>query len=577
MKSETRQCQNCKKDFVIEPEDFNFYEKIKVPLPTFCPECRTIRRLCWRNEHNLFRKKDLNGNDVFSAYDEGSPIKIYDHDFWYSDKWDPMNYGKDYDFSKPFFIQFRELLYSVPVPSRVNSRAINSDYSNNAGDLKNCYLCFNCNTGENCSYGIHFNKMRNSINFSTCSTSEECCNVFNITDCYRTFMSTNVADCIDIYYCFDCRNCQNCIGCVGLRHKNYCIFNQQYTREEFFQKVKEIKLGSRASGKSILEKLEVLKLKHPRKYMHTMKSVDISGDYVFGSKSVQNSFTAYHGYDVKYSQDISNTKDAYDVTVAFLAEGKLYENVTCGFQSSEIKFCFECHPSCLDTEYCVFCSNSSYLFGCVGLRNKKYCIFNKQYTKEEYEILVLKIKKQMYDMPYIDHSKNVYRYGEFFPSELSPFAYNDTIAQEYFPLTQNDVGEKYRWRKFEKKGYTPTILHEDIPDDIADIADNSIDQTFECEDKELCNHNCSKAFKVISSELSFYKKHNIPFPRKCPNCRHYNRIEQRNPLKLWHRQCMCDKPNHQHADKCNVEFETSYSPERPEIIYCEKCYQQEVY
>jgi len=30
---ETRNCQNCKKDFIIELDDFGFYEKIKVPIP----------------------------------------------------------------------------------------------------------------------------------------------------------------------------------------------------------------------------------------------------------------------------------------------------------------------------------------------------------------------------------------------------------------------------------------------------------------------------------------------------------------------------------------------------------------
>jgi RNA polymerase subunit RPABC4/transcription elongation factor Spt4 len=37
---ETKNCQNCKKDFNIEPDDFSFYEKMKVPVPTWCPECR---------------------------------------------------------------------------------------------------------------------------------------------------------------------------------------------------------------------------------------------------------------------------------------------------------------------------------------------------------------------------------------------------------------------------------------------------------------------------------------------------------------------------------------------------------
>jgi tRNA(Ile)-lysidine synthase TilS/MesJ len=49
MKPETKNCQNCKKDFVIEQEDFNFYERIKVPPPTWCSQCRTIRRFVCSN------------------------------------------------------------------------------------------------------------------------------------------------------------------------------------------------------------------------------------------------------------------------------------------------------------------------------------------------------------------------------------------------------------------------------------------------------------------------------------------------------------------------------------------------
>ena len=55
-KVENRICQNCKKDFTIEPEDFNFYEKIKVPPPTWCPECRMIRRMNYRNERSLYKQ-----------------------------------------------------------------------------------------------------------------------------------------------------------------------------------------------------------------------------------------------------------------------------------------------------------------------------------------------------------------------------------------------------------------------------------------------------------------------------------------------------------------------------------------
>ena len=81
----------------------------------------------------------------------------------------------------------------------------------------------------------------------------------------------------------------------------------------------------------------------------------------------------------------------------------------------------------------------------------------------------------------------------------------------------------------------------------------------------------------------------IPIPRNCPECRHVRRFEKRGPNKLWQRSCMCNKKHLHHKEgKCEIEFETSYAPDpryakgsgeasRSEIVYCEKCYQSEVY
>ena len=104
MESQTKQCQNCKKDFVIEPDDFAFYEKIRVPPPTFCPECRLQRRLSFRNERILYKRAcDLCGKEVISIYHSEGKNVMYCQHCWWSDKWDPLAYGQGYDFQKPFF------------------------------------------------------------------------------------------------------------------------------------------------------------------------------------------------------------------------------------------------------------------------------------------------------------------------------------------------------------------------------------------------------------------------------------------------------------------------------------------
>jgi CxxC-x17-CxxC domain-containing protein len=213
------------------------------------------------------------------------------------------------------------------------------------------------------------------------------------------------------------------------------------------------------------------------------------------------------------------------------------------------------------------CSSSSDLFGCVGLRKKQYCIFNKQYAKEEYEELVGKIKKHMDEMPYTDIKGRVYKYGEFFPIELSPFAYNETLAQEYFPLTDSEADQKgYFWRSFVEKNYNPTIIAPDLPDSIDDVQDSITKEVVGCAHEGKCNEQCTAAFRIIPDELKFYRAMKLPLPRLCPSCRSSKRLLQRTPLNVYKRECA----------KCGKEIETSYAPDRPEIVYCEDCYKNEV-
>src|SRR3989338_1046176 len=105
---ETKICGKCDSGFVIERDDVLFYEKIQVPAPTLCPQCRAIRRMMWWNENNLYRKQGM-----FSTFPEASPIKILDRDAWWGDGWDAMEYGREYDASKSFFAHFKELLLAV--------------------------------------------------------------------------------------------------------------------------------------------------------------------------------------------------------------------------------------------------------------------------------------------------------------------------------------------------------------------------------------------------------------------------------------------------------------------------------
>ena len=598
--SSVQACQNCKQNFVIEPEDFAFYEKIKVPAPTFCPECRMVRRMLWRNERALYKRKcDATGKDIISIYSQDKPLKVYDQKYWWSDNWDPMEYGRDYDLSQPFFKQLKSLFNEFPRISLENDNIdtlINCNYCNDSWDAKNCYLCVTVGEkAENlmyCDVGI---SSRDSVDSTWLVRSENCYRCIDCYDSYKVFFGQNIDKCIDSVFLFDCKNCQNCFGCVGLRNKQYNIFNKQYIKEEYEKKLKEFDFRS---YKIILEAqglFKKIKFDFPHKYALLTNCQNVFGNNVRHSKNCFNCFDIESGienskYIVYAGLGLKDSYDAYNVgTNASL----FYDSISCGFNCSKILFSNFVWHNNFDVYYSQFCKNSSNLFACIGLRNKQYCILNKQYTKEEYEQLVPKIIEHMNNMPYIDKKGRIYKYGEFFPPELSPFSYNETIAQEYFPLTKEQaIQQGYSWKDPEERNIKPTITSDQLPDHIKDVSDTITKEIIECAHKGECNEQCTTAFKIIPQELEFYRKMNLPLPRLCPNCRHYQRLKQRNPLKLWHRQCQCqgqtgnnsNNPNiyqntitHTHGtEPCPNEFETTYSPDRKEIVYCERCYQQEV-
>lgn len=158
-----KSCQQCNADFRVTNEDLAFYKlispiiagkKYEIAPPKLCPMCRRQRRMSWRNERSLYQRKcDLTGKDIISAYSADKPFTIYHHKEWHSDNWDPTDYGQDFDFNRPFFEQFRELMQRVPKKAlHVNDSMVNCDYCNYGSQAKDCYLCTVPVSAEKCFY-----------------------------------------------------------------------------------------------------------------------------------------------------------------------------------------------------------------------------------------------------------------------------------------------------------------------------------------------------------------------------------------------------------------------------------------
>lgn len=581
---ETRNCQSCKKEFLIEDDDRTFYEQVQVPPPTWCADCRMMRRFLFRNQRNLFRRRDdASGKEIFSSFPQEAPVKVYEREYWWSDKWDPFDYGRAYDFSRPFFEQFRELLSSVSLPSKSVVNMVDAEYCDQAGWMKNAYLCFDGDRVENSAYLVKIEGIKECLDLYEAMHDERCYESIMADDNYRLFFSMDCESCQDVWFSKDLIGCTSCFGCVNLRHKSYYIFNRPYSKEEYFEKIKQYDIGSFR----VMEKLRVQSrdawLTFPVKYMHGYQNTNVSGEHIQNSKKVHRSYSVHDGENVKYSQILwDKTADSYDFTNFGIETSRVYEAVTCGFQSYGLKFCWECWQGCRDLEYCAYCVSSSHLFGSVGLRKKEYCILNKQYTKEEYEALRERIIRQMRDMPYQDRWGRTYSYGEFFPPEFSPFAYNETMTNDFFPLRKEDAEARgFLWRNTGTKELQSTVDARNLPDHIREAPDSILQELIQC-------ISCGHAYRIIHMELGFLREAGIPLPRRCPDCRFRARMELVNPPRFWHGKCQCagagdDRQIYQNASShfhgtrhCQNEFETSYAPERPEIVYCEACYQFEV-
>jgi hypothetical protein len=285
------------------------------------------------------------------------------------------------------------------------------------------------------------------------------------------------------------------------------------------------------------------------RHYHGVNCEDVTGDYLYNCKGVHDSFDAKNCEDCRFLATAESFAHTYDCNYCPSRCEWSYQGVACHGQSI---FC--CHNTMYSSEvlYCQDCSSCKNCFGCAGLKSKQYCILNTQYSKEEYESLVPKM---------ITHMQETGEWGEFFPIPLSPFGYNQTMAQEYFPLTKQQVAER-GWRWTEKQDgideyLGPAVV---VPDNIKTVPDDITKQILLCSETK-------RPFKIIPQELMFCRQMNVPPPSKCFDQRHKDRMALRNPRKLWNRTCA----------KCQKPITTSYSPERPEVVYCEECYLASVY
>jgi hypothetical protein len=544
-----RTCKVTGQKFLVSEQEQELRKKFGVELPDIAPNERLRLLTANRNLYVLFNDEcDLCKKKILSIWGENPVHPVYCRECWFSDKWEAPQ--QDLNLERPFFEQFKELLDKSPRVARlVQEPAENSDYCNNAGAIKNCYMSFNFDHAEECYYVLGGNQLKNCVD---CSVTNEAEFLYDCVACnksYQTFSSEFAVNCSDCYFLYDCSDCNNCALSTGLRHKEYVFMNEQLSKEEYEKKIADVKSGSYEKFQKNLSDYRKLKATYPKKSMIGLNNENVSGNFVFQSKNVDNSYYINYAEDVANCYTIHHIKDALDMTGFGDESEKIYFSSTCGGGSSELMFCIACFPSCSSVTYSIGLVSSSNCFGSSFAKNLEYSILNKKYTEEEYKMLVAKLKEKMTERG---------EWGQFFNNDITLFPYNVSLANVLMPLPKEEALKRgFRWveRKF------PQVSQEQI----YNAADNIADVKWEeLEHKYIICSETKRPFKIIKQEFDFYKKYNLPLPRLHPEIRMVGRYPKDLLFNLHEATC----------SNCNKKVMTSML--ETDILLCEDCYREKV-
>lgn len=563
--------------------------KYSLPLPSQSPRARNIQRMLFRNDRSFYKgKSDHDGNSIISIYPPWTDATVYEVNSRYQDFWNPMSYTKDWEERDDVFDVMWKLIKKVP---RLNVDGIwceNSDYCNYCGYDKNCYMDIAGENNEDCYYCLFTKYSKRCADCTFVYNSEFCYEAISCYDCNKLVYCQYIENSHDCYFSFDLKNCSHCLRCWNLRNQNYCIMNKQFSKEEYHKIIDQIINGTYSGYQVGLTRFHELRKNFIYPAFSQVNTEWSIGNNVKDMKNSSFTFNALEIEDSHYLYDVMHAKNCLDLNYSLFQPESSYQLMS----TLELKqsICNVATHHSHHVYYCQLCNNSAYLFGCVGLNNKQYCIFNKQYSKDEYFVILAKILKQL--------SRTGQRW-RYFPSNMSFHPYNDTVAWEYYPISSIithgqeqvvnihgegkvtllepekfispailDLGGEEKipimWRtKNEEVNISSdmkTISSEDLPDNICNTNVEIMKTAIFCQDT-------GRPYRIVWPEYRLYQKLNIPLPRKHHDVRHLERMKLRPWREIYLRNC----------DKTWKEILSIYPSDAPFKVYSEEAWRQEIY
>ena len=544
-------CELTGESFEVSPAERQFTAQFGVDRQRLCPLERQRRRAAHRNFTNLYWRTGDSGK-FLSMYDEHAKFPVYSSKQWWGDSWDAKSFGREVDFSKPFFDSYAALKNTVPHFATIGIENDNCDYSNAVFNSRNCYLCFGCVKSSDCLYSHIVWECESCVDCLYIFESQWCSHSTDIVGCYDVHYATEAVNCSESYFLHDCKNCAHCFGCVNLRGKQYCWFNQQLSKDAYLAKLAALKPLKRKTIDSANAKLAQYRSEraiYPAAFESQCEEID--GNHLYYSQNCRYSFDLKRSEGCRYSFTALSAIHCQDTSFGGHMNQFCFEGLT--LRGCERVMCSHYLSDSSDSAYSEFCFNCRDVFGCNGLRNAQFCILNRQYSKEEYARLRALL---------VEHMKSTGEWGEFFPAAISPFAYNESIAGEYTPLSEAECAARgYRYKSelhshaagVADAGAAPT----EPPESIDETSDTITSQLFSCPES-------GRGYKYIAAEVAFYRRTGIPLPGNAFAVRHQRRIAQRQPRRLEQTAC----------GKCGVALNAAPIPGiAGRLPYCSACYQ----
>ncbi|MCC6932078.1 MAG: hypothetical protein IT292_02340 [Deltaproteobacteria bacterium] len=472
----------------------------------------------------FWRECDATQERIYSSFPPGAMFPIYAYDYWWSNQWNPLSFGRNFSLRRPFFEQFLQLWQSVPRPAVNMLQCSKVGAVNNLFEANECYYVFDSNRAQRVLYSVAARECIICVDCLHLYQSELCYECVNCNNCVELLWAENCSHCTSSFFMANCRNCRDCMFCVNLEDAQYCIFNKQVSPEEFQRKVEEYNFSDRRKIEAAKEKFSEFCQDQPLPHIICDKFSLLSGNYLHQCREIIDSFHCIESSKLIHCHDLNKAESCLDVCAFGDGVKRCARSVNIGLNAKQLINCLDCWSDVEDLTYCSNCHNCSHLFGCIGLRDAKFCILNKQYNKNAY------FELRGYIDQYLEQSGEA---QEFFPNYFSPYPYNGSLANAFMPLSRVQAKLfNYNWNEDLEGAFKPSDLDEyrsilgDIPDLLDDFDSNELaGKIFVCE-------VLGQPFQIVPEELEFYRRLKIAPPARCFDQRQRERLLKLAPRQL---------------------------------------------